>query len=327
MRILAGDVGGTFTRLMLVQIRESDFTVLRQRDYASQKYPGLLPLVQEFLQGSAATDAPDRACFAVAGPVHDGRVKITNLPWHLDSASMEESLGIANVSLINDFQGVAYGIAHLQKKDFAVLQRGEEEVHGNRVVLGAGTGLGQCLMTWCGETYHVHATEGGHADFAPRNEQEIGLLSNLLQSQSRVSYEDLLSGRGLTAIHQHLCSIVNIDPAVNQETESADDAAGKISEKAKQGDAMARSAMQLFMSIYGAHAGDLALAIQASGGVYLAGGIARKNLQFTQSGEFMQAFLQKPPMTELLDRVPVRVVLNADVGLLGAAAFASRAGN
>ena len=327
MSILAGDVGGTHTRIMLVQNDGRDFTVLHQKDYASQQFPGLVPLVQEFLQACGTENKPDRACFAVAGPVHEGRVKITNLPWQLDTVSLAESLGIANVSLINDFEGVAHGIAHLDEKDFAILQAGEEEEHGNRVVLGAGTGLGQCLMTWCGEAYLVHATEGGHVDFAPRDDQEISLLNALLQTHSRVSYEDLLSGRGLAAIYHYLCTKNDGDSQSYLDLVQAADAAAVISEKAKQGDPLSRSAMQLFISIYGAHAGDLALATRATGGVYIAGGIAYKNLEFMRSGEFMQAFCHKPPMSTLLERMPVRVVLNADVGLLGAAAFVLRNGD
>ena len=324
MIILAGDVGGTHTRLMLVENQGRDLSVLYRRDYASQQYPGLVPLVQQFLQGSTATEKPDRACFAVAGPVRDGRVKVTNLPWQLDAPSLAASLGIENISLINDFEGVGYGIAQLEENDLATLQPGTVEEHGNCVVLGAGTGLGQCLLTWCGDSYRVHATEGGHADFAARNEQEIELLKTLLKTQSRVSYEDLLSGRGLAAIHHYLCTINHADSQSHLNLVQADDAAAAISEKAKQGDPLARSAMQLFMSIYGAHAGDLALAGQATGGVYIAGGIASKNLEFMKPGEFMQAFLQKPPMIELLECMPVKVVRNADVGLLGAAAFALR---
>ena len=327
MNILAGDVGGTHTRLMLAQELDRQFSVIYQQEFPSQQYPGLIPLVQEFLQKCAAKNMPDRACFAVAGPVHEGWVKVTNLPWALDVVSMADSLGIENISLINDFEGVGYGIAHLEDNDFATLNPGSDGEHGTRVVLGAGTGLGQCLLTWCGDNYRVHATEGGHADFAPRNEQEIGLLKALLQTQSRVSYEDLLSGRGLATIYHHLCTIGDTDFDSHQDLLPGQDAAAAISEKAKRGDAQAESALQLFMSIYGAHAGDLALATQATGGVYLAGGIARKNLEFLKAGDFMRAFLQKPPMTALLERMPVRVILNTNVGLLGAAAFASRTGS
>ena len=325
MSILAGDIGGTHARLMLVKNEGRDFSVLYQKDFASQQFPGLAPLVEEFLRGYTQADKPDRACFAVAGPVHDGRVKITNLPWQLDSVSLAESLGIESVSLINDFEGIAYGISHLDEKDFAILQRGEEEEHGNRFVLGAGTGLGQCLMTWCGDAYQVHATEGGHADFAPRDEREISLLNALLQTLSRVSYEDLLSGRGLAAIYHYLRTKNDKSSQSHLDLAQAEDAAAVISEKAKQGDPLSRSAMELFMSIYGAHAGDVALATRANGGVYVAGGIAQKNLELLKSGEFMQAFCYKPPMNALLERMPVRVVLSADVGLLGAAAFVLRA--
>jgi glucokinase len=324
MMILAGDVGGTHTRLMLARKQDRDLKVLCQRDYPSQQYDGITPLVQEFLQDNAADEKPERACFAVAGPVRDGRVKVTNLPWQLDSVFLAQSLGIENLALINDFEGVGYGIALLKESDFATLQPGTVEANGDRVVLGAGTGLGQCLLTWCNDGYQVHASEGGHADFAARNEQEIRLLQTLLQKQSRVSYEDLLSGRGLVTIHEYLCAIGNTDSASHLDLQQAQDAAAAISDKAKQGDSLAASTMQLFMSIYGAHAGDLALATRATGGIYIAGGIAGKNLEFMKSGEFMQSFLQKPPMTELLERMPVKVVLNADVGLLGAAAFISR---
>ena len=327
MIILTGDVGGTHARLMLAQEHDRQFTVLRQQDYPSQQYDGLVPVVQKFLQDCAIQDKPERASFAVAGPVRNGRVKITNLPWQLDSVSLSESLGIEKISLLNDFESIGYGIAHLDKKDFVLLQQGVVEERGNRVALGAGTGLGQCLMTWCGDAYHVHATEGGHADFAPRNEREISLLNALLQTHSRVSYEDLLSGRGLAAIYHHLSTIDDTGVASQLDLLQADDAAAAISEYAKQGDTLAKSAMKLFMSIYGAHAGDLALTAKATGGVYIAGGIAGKNLELMQSGEFMQAFNHKPPMTALLERMPVSVIVNADVGLLGAAAFALRGVN
>ncbi|MGW8247986.1 MAG: glucokinase [Acidiferrobacterales bacterium] len=327
MNILAADVGGTHTRFMLAQEHDRRFSVIYQQDYPSQQYPGLLPLVQEFLQSGDATDKPDRACFAVAGPVHNGRVKVTNLPWQLDSVSLAESLGIERISLINDFEAIGYGIAHLGDKDLEILNRGVDVEHGNRVVLGAGTGLGQCLLTWCGDSYQVHATEGGHADFAARNEQEIDLLNATLQTQSRVSYEDLLSGRGLATIYRYLSTSGEAGRSSQQDPLQAEDVAAAISEKAKQGDELAQSAMQLFMSVYGAHAGDLVLATRATGGVYLAGGITYKNLEFMKSGEFMQAFLQKPPMNALLERTPVRVILNPDVGLFGAVAFALRTGN
>lgn len=324
MMILAGDVGGTHTRLMLAQEHDRKITVLCQQDYASQQFDGLVPVAQKFLQDNAAENKPDRACFAVAGPVHDDRVKITNLPWQIDSVSLSESLGIEKISLINDFESVGYGIARLDKKDFVILQQGAAEEHGNCVVLGAGTGLGQCLLTWCGNGYQVHATEGGHVDFAARDEQEIGLLQALLQKQSRVSYEDLLSGRGLATIYAYLARADSADSASHLDLQQTDDIAAAISDRAKQGDAIARSTMLLFMSIYGAHAGDLALAARATGGIYIAGGIAGKNLGFMQSGEFLQAFNHKPPMTALLERMPVSVIVNANVGLLGAVAFASR---
>lgn len=320
MNILAGDIGGTHTRLMLAQANGHEFTVLRQQHYRSQQYDGLAPVVHEFLQAGEERPVPTRACFAVAGPVRENKARLTNLPWQIDADSLAQSLAIDDVRLLNDFEGIGYGIDLLGERDLATLQAGAAEPQGNRVVLGAGTGLGQCLLTWCGGRYQVHASEGGHADFAARNEQEIDLLKMLLKKQSRASYEQLLSGQGLVSIYEYLGNISASDTRLSQ----LEDAAAAISEQAFRKDELAVSALNLFVSIYGARAGDLALENMATGGVFIAGGIAVRNLAFLQSGEFMQAFTRKPPMTAVLESIPVNVILNPDAGLLGALACCLR---
>lgn len=326
MNILAGDIGGTHSRLMLAEIRGSAFNILRQQIYPSQQYKGLVPVVKQFLQAFNEQQQPLKACFAVAGPVHDNAANITNLPWTLSAGELSAALDMESIQLINDFEGIGYGIARLGDNDFFSLQEGRPEDRGTRVILGAGTGLGQCMLTWCNDHYDVHSSEGGHADFAAHNEQQINLLQYLLQRQSRVSYEDLLSGKGLLTLYNYLYETGKEQGApVTSKISQDGDAAAIIAQQAENNqDKHAVSALSWFMSIYGACAGDLALSHKATGGVFITGGIARKNLAAIKAGEFIQAFVDKPPMTELLQTIPVKVIVNPDVGLLGALEYCMR---
>ena len=322
MLILAGDIGGTKTALQLAEVEEGgSVRPLAERRYESAQYPDLELIVEDFLTGEgAARNPPTTACFAVAGPVRGQRARITNLPWTLDAELMQQRLGIANVMLINDFQGVGYGVPALGPEGVLVLQGGEPVPGGTRALLGAGTGLGQALLVWTGERYRVLGTEGGHVDFAPRDAVELELLEYLLRSHHRVSYETLLSGRGLVRIYEFLRDSGRGKPGTDlARALPGGDPAAIISEHALTGrDPLALQALQRFVSIYGAQAGNLALNCLPTGGLYIGGGIAPKILPALDDGRFMEAFRAKSPMAEVLASIPVSVVLDERVGLLGA---------
>lgn len=321
MRILAGDIGGTKTALQLAEIDGATLHPIAERRYESAQYPDLELIVEDFLVGEgAARNPPITACFAVAGPVRGQRARVTNLPWNLDAELLQQRLGIANVMLINDFQGVGYGVAALEEDGLLVLQAGEPVPGGTRALLGAGTGLGQALLVWTGERYRVLGTEGGHVDFAPRDALELELLEHLLRSHHRVSYETLLSGRGLVRIFEFLRDSGRGAPDAELAAALAEgDPAAAIANFALGGrDPLAVQALQRFVEIYGAQAGNLALNCLPTGGLYIGGGIAPKILPALQDGRFMEAFRAKAPMAEVLASIPVSVVLDDRTGLYGA---------
>ncbi len=328
MNILAGDVGGTKVLLQLCDGGDP-IRVIATQSYGSQTYDGLEAIVSKFLAENAPDDVPpSAACFAVAGPVRDQKAKITNLPWTLDAQQIAVRLGINRVHLINDMQGVGYGIDGLKADELEVLQAGEPEGCGTRAILAAGTGLGQGAMVWQRDHYEMLATEGGHADFAPRDEVEIDLLQYLLARLGQVSCETLLCGRGLTRIYEFLRETGRAaEPAwLADALHQADDPAAVISTTAMAADVppIARLTLELFVRIYGAQAGNLALAFLATGGIYLAGGIVLKIAAAMRSGIFIESFRRNAAMSSLLERVPVSIVKTPEIGLQGARHMALR---
>jgi glucokinase len=338
--LLAGDIGGTSTRLRLAPIedwRSSQW----ERTYASQDFPDLAPVVQKFLAELNISGEVVAACFAVAGPVVDGVAKLQNLAWQLETDRLIKSLNIPNLKLINDFAAVGYGLAHLRPDELHVLQAGEVVADAPQAVIGAGTGLGQgYLIPACGK-YEVLASEGGHSDFAARTPLEFELVEYLMERDDldHVSYDRLVSGRGIVNMYRFLrdrpsaeasplADIPEIAEAVKQweQTTMFDrshltDPAVLIAKAAQAGTSpLARATMQMFVSAYGAEAGNLALKFLPRGGLYIAGGIAAKNLPLLTDGTFMAAFGQKGRMRSLVAQIPVSVVLNSQVGLIGAAA-------
>lgn len=329
MRVLAGDLGGTKTLLQIADIAGKDYQVLHEQRLENRHYSGLLPLIQDFLRAAPVACGIEHACIAVAGPI--GTIatgqyaKVTNLPWHIDAQPLAAALNIPRLSLINDFQAVGYGIEALAADDIAVLQTGQPQSHAPRMIIGAGTGLGVGQMIWQGERYEVIPSEGGHADFAPIDEAQIGLLRHMQRHYAHVSYDRILSGPGLAHIYSFLHEAANASPLELQKIMQHTDPAAAISASADTGtDPLARAALDMFVSIYGAQAGNLALLNLAFGGVYVAGGIAPKILNHITSGEFMRAFANKGRMSGLLDGVPVYVIINPKVGLMGAALAAAR---
>ncbi|RJQ48078.1 MAG: glucokinase [Gammaproteobacteria bacterium] len=326
MRVLAGDIGGTKT---LLQISEFDRPSVRghvvyQQEYASRAYTDVAAMLKGFLH-EAALSALDAACLAVAGPVsgnaHGQSAQLTNLPWRLETRALADVLHTPRVRLINDFQAAAYGIEALEPDDLVILQRGEPLPDAPRLVAGAGTGFGAALLI--GKNTHVQAmaTEAGHAAFAPLDELQSELLRWLSGHYGRVSYERILSGAGLVRIYDFLASRSG---KAHGADDTGDARAAEITARAARGEEeLAREALDMFIRIYGAYAGDLALITLARGGVYIAGGIAPRIVSQLQSGSFMHAFNGKGRMSDIARAMPVRVVLNPRIGLMGAALAAA----
>lgn len=328
-RLLAGDVGGTTTRLVLAESQQGSMRVLAEQHYHSARYPGLAEVVVEFLSGERGGPIA-AACFGVAGPVRrhvEGEaVKVTNLPWEITGAELSRTLGIPRLQLMNDFEAVAYGIDRLDDHDQIVLQAGQPERGGPRAVLGAGTGLGQTILVGQAGGAVVIPTEGGHVDFGPTDPLQVELARWLIHQQGRASYEDILSGGGLARIYVFLRErgLIPESPATAAAMESGAPAAAICSAALNQQDPLALATLDLFVKIYGAQTANLALATGATGGVYVAGGMALHLLEKLRDGVFLSAFRDKGRMTEFLKRIPLRVIIKPDVGLRGALTCAER---
>jgi glucokinase len=325
-RVLAGDIGGTKTILRLADGQGADYQILRENKYVSQDYPHLLPIVQDFLKGLDG-DAPQSACFAIAGPVKDNLSQLTNLSWELDASSLSHSLSIPIVNLINDFAAVGYGILHLKPQDLDILQPGIAQTSAPIAILGAGTGLGEALMLWINDQYKVFSTEGGHADFAPRTDLEIGLLKYLRDRHGRVSVERVVSGQGIYAIYEYLrdAQILPESPEVRSRLAQTPTQGAVISEFGLSNqDPLCAQTLDLFVSAYGAEAGNLALNSLSFGGLYLAGGIAAKLGQKMHEPTFLNSFLDKGRLQPLLKDIPIAIILNPRAGLMGAVYYAQK---
>ena len=337
--LLAGDTGGTKTILRLVEISSnSELNTICEERYPSQDFPDLVPMVKQFI-AQAGTPIPQKACFAIAGPVINNTAKLTNLAWFLDGERLQEDLGIARVSLINDFAAVGYGILGLTKEDLSTLQVGKPNPQAPIGIIGAGTGLGQGFLIKQGDTHQVFASEGGHSDFAPRTELEFQLLKYLMDKHDiqRVSVERVVSGLGIVAIYQFLRDrkIQRESPDIAEVIRSWEEQAGQKEKSVDPGAAIGTAAlekrdriseqtMQIFVEAYGAEAGNLALKLLPYGGLYIAGGIAPKILPLLKEGSFLLNFTQKGRMRSILTEIPVHIILNSQVGLIGAAISAAR---
>jgi glucokinase len=321
--ILAGDIGGTNTRLALIEAKNGGMQILFEKTFPSRERTSLEATLEEFL--SLQKCDLTRASFGIAGPVRNGRCEATNLPWVVDSKTVAKRLGLKRVGLINDLVANAYGIALLQSKDLVMLNKGARQAKGNRAIISAGTGLGQAGMYWDGEVHRPFPSEGGHTDFAPRNHLEIELLNYSMSHYRRVSYERLVSGPGLAHVYRFLRDTGKAEePPWLADQMRHGDPAPVISRLALDGkSALCRQALELFVSLYGAEAGNLALKLMATGGVYLGGGIAPKIISKLREPAFMNAFTAKGRMRPLLQDIPVRVIMNPKTALLGAARHAA----
>jgi glucokinase len=305
MRLIAGDLGGTKVLLRCVG---ADGSVLLHERFESAAYATFEGMLSEFV---ARIDGPvAAACFAVAGPVYEGRATVTNVGWTLSESALSRSCAIPRVSLVNDFYAAALGVTLLRSEDLVSLQRGIRDPSAPIAVLGAGTGLGEAILVKHGDAYHVVASEGGHQDFAPQDEEQARLFLHLHQQLGHVSWERVVSGMGL----------VNIFTFLTAEERTP----AEIAEGAERGERDAVRAFEMFVDAYGAEAGNMALRVLARGGVYLAGGIAAKNVHAFTDGRFVEAFRRKGRFSQLMETIPCDLIINEEVGLLGAVEAARR---
>lgn len=323
--LIAGDIGGTKTDLAIFSSEGGPLLPLARTKVRSSDYPSLQLLVNQFL---AKEKKPiDQACFAVAGPVIAGRVKTTNLPWVIEETSLAEDLNISrqSVHLLNDLEAIAHAVPILRPSDVETINSTEPVPKGAIAVIAPGTGLGESFLTWDGSRYLPHSSEGGHADFAPTGERQIRLLQYLLKKFDHVSFEQVCSGIGIPNIYAYLRDIEQMPqaPEVAALIESAPDRTAAIVAYAlgnpKQCQLCA-AAVEMFVSILAAEAGNLAVKVMATGGVYIAGGVAVHTLAALKQPVFMQSFTRKGRFAELMARIPIHVVVSP-AGLAGAAAY------
>lgn len=317
--ILAGDVGGTKTNLGLFTFEAGRLVAKHIKSFPSAAYAGLEPLVEEFL-GSAAHDEVSVGSFGVPGPVIDGVVQVTNLPWLIDFDDLQARLGLKRLHLLNDLQATGYGIAALTADDLLVLNAGRPRTAANAGLLAAGTGLGQSVLFWDGSRRIPSPSEGGHGDFAPHNALEVELYQYLAKQLGHVSWERVLSGPGLVNLYEFFRDTGRgSEQASVAERMTTEDPAAVVSKAALAGTCgLCSQALDLFVSLYGSEAGNMALRAVALAGVYIGGGIAPKIRARLTKGKFMAAFLDKGRMRPLLEDVPVLVILNDKTALLGA---------
>lgn len=321
--ILAGDIGGTKSRLAAFETEGNRLSCVVEKIYPSKEHNGLSEIVADFVKTEGI---PARsACFGVAGPVREGRSKISNLPWIIDSRELATQLRLSKVGLINDLEAFAYGIDALESKDFVTISEGAPNAEGNMAVVSAGSGLGEAGLYWDGFRHHPFACEGGHTEFAPKNDVEVDLLKYLMNKygQQHVSYERILSGPGVKNIYEFLRDTkLEEEPAwLKEQFNNAKDVPALISELALRDKApICTRALSIFVSVFGSETGNCVLKFMATGGVFVAG-IAGKIVGKMKERAFMDSFLDKGRMKDLLEAVPIKIVLNEDSGLYGAARF------
>jgi glucokinase len=320
--ILAGDVGGTKVDLGLYEFTNGKLKPTRDKVYKAKDYPGLEVIVKEFLGADKVT----AACFGVPGPVRYGRLRLTNLPWTLDSRELSAGLDIQHVFLINDLEANGYGVAELAPDQIYTLSEGDASQIGNRALIAAGTGLGEGLLIWNGRSHIPYPSEGGHTDYAPRNEDEIDLLRFLKEKYNgRVSFERVVAGMGLTSIYEFLREVRGMEePAwLAKKIVDVGDPNAVITEMALSAKSeICEKALDMFVSAYGAESGNLALKVLSVGGLYVGGGIAPRIIEKLKDGTFMKAFTDKGRLSQLLINMPVRIILEPRAAQLGAAAYA-----
>jgi len=321
--ILAGDIGGTHSRLAFFDVLDGHFNLVSGSVFPSRDYRGLDEIVAQFV--SSAKLRPDMACFGIAGPVRNGRVEASNLPWIVDQASLRKELHLEAVDLLNDLEAIACAVPGLRPEDVETLSAGSPVEQANMAVFAPGTGLGEAFLTWEGGEYRAHSSEGGHADFGPTDEIQIRLLQFMRRQFEHVSYEHVCSGVGIPHVYDFFRDSEKTEerPEITERIAMAGDRAKAIIQAALDPAAASLrciATVETVVSIMGSEAGNLALKVLAMGGVYLAGGIAVHLEPVLKSPRFLQAFRRKGRFAELMSRIPVHL-MTGKVGLAGAAAY------
>lgn len=328
--IIAGDIGGTKTNVALFEVGDGRLGApLAQQSYPSARYNSLEAILRDFVSQHPSASIT-HACFGIAGPVVRGHVDATNLVWKVHDVKLAEAVGVPTVRLINDLEATAFGIGELGPEQLYTLNEGEGERVGHRALIAAGTGLGMAAIYYDGAAYHPMPSEGGHMDFAPRNEREFEMLTYLRgQLGGRVSYERVLSGMGIHNIYSFLRACGHgEEPAWLAEEIKTGDASAAISRAALAGKSeLAATALEIFVEVYGAMAGNLALLLKSVGGLYIGGGIAPKIMPKLTDGTFMRNYEDKGRMSGLVQSIPVRVILDDKTALYGAARCALMGGD
>ncbi len=323
MRVLAGDIGGTNSRLAVCDVAGGRVTAVAENVYPSASFASLTEVVRTFLSGQGEIRA---ACFGLPGPVRGRRVQLTNLPWLVDADVLERELGLDNAWLLNDLEANAYGLSVLEPSGLRLIKPGNAVANGNAALIAAGTGLGQAGLTWDGTRRRPFATEGGHTDFAPSDDFEAALLERLRGQHGHVSWERVVSGPGLVTIESFVRERAG-GPSAPWANQAITDRPSQIAAAALDGsDPIAAEALSRFLALYGAEAGNLCLKVLATAGVYVGGGIAPKIAAAFENSEFAARFVAKGRMRGLLEDIPVWLVLDRRTGLWGAASFAASRG-
>jgi len=320
--ILAGEIGATRTRLAAYQTEGNRLQLVVEKIYMSQEHASMTEVLPQFIRGEGVP--VHSACFGVAGPVRGGRSKISNLPWIIDSKELAQLLKLNSVGLLNDLEAYAYGIDALDSNDLITISGGSPDAEGNRAVISAKTGLGVAGLYWDGFRHHPFACEGGHADFAPKDAIQTELLVYLQKKYGRVSCERILSGPGIKSIYEFLRDMHKADEPtwLRDQLAAAPDPPALISQMAMEGKGpICEQTMSIFVSVFGAEAGNCALHYMTTGGIFIGGKIAAKIEKMMRAPEFMKSFLDKGRMGDLLKDMPVKIIVNDDCGLLGAARY------
>lgn len=322
--VLAGDIGGTKANIGLFSVRGREIQPVSEKSFVCKNYLGLEPILKEFLTISSRNIIA--ASFGVAGTIHKGRVTPVNLPWTIDIIEIQKLLNTKQVFILNDLEANAWGISRLHPDEFEILNDTPVQ-EGNAALISAGTGLGESILFWDGKSHIPFATEGGHTDFAPQSALESDLLEYLILKFGHVSYERIVSGPGLHNIYLFLKDAGRFgnEPEWLGNRLSQEEPGPVISECALARESeLCEKALDIFVSIFGAEAGNLALKALAVGGIYLGGGIAPKIIEKLKDGTFMGAFTSKGRLSDIVSNIPVKVILNDKTALLGAANFASQ---
>ena len=319
--VLAGDIGATKTNLALFQVEGDKVASLQEAQYKSKEFKNIIELTDTFIKG---LPLPDSICFGVAGPTLNGRAKLSNIMWEIDSDELSNHFGVKKVYLINDLEATAYGLAMLNEKDIAVIHTGDDAPVGNAAVIAPGTGLGEAGLYWDGNYYHPFATEGGHSDFAPRNEFDFELYTFLQKKFGHVSWERLVCGPGIVNIYHFLRDEKKREePEWLKEKFKNGDAAAVISQQVMQSE-ICKETMRLFIRYLAYESANLALKLKATGGLFIGGGIAPQIVSLFESSSFYSSFCQSGRLNYLLEKVPVKIILNPKTALLGAAYYGAK---